>query len=115
MNEFLEATTIHGFSYIHSRNSFFARIFWSAIIVTGFSIAGYMIHISLIDWEDNQTITTLESIATPIQNAQFPTVTVCPHENSPPDNWSFLEKFLDAVDISKSSAARHSVLLESLT
>ena len=27
-------------------------------------------------WEENQTITTLESIATPIQQVQFPSVTV---------------------------------------
>ena len=51
----------------------------------------------MVDWEANQTITTLESIATPIQKVQFPTVTVCPHEHSPPDNWSFLEKVLNSI------------------
>merc|ERR1712051_501497 len=60
-------------------------------------MAGYLIIESLNDWESNQTITTLESIATRIQEVQFPTVTVCPHEESPPDNWSFMEKFLNAI------------------
>ena len=86
MEQFLEATTVHGFVYLNRRNSFCARLFWSCIILTGFSIAGYMIYNSLIDWNANQTITTLESIATPIQKVQFPTVTVCPHEDSSPDN-----------------------------
>ena len=35
-----------------------------------------------------------------IQIVQFPTVTVCPHEHSPPDNWSFLEKILNSIDLS---------------
>ena len=68
--------------------------------MAGFSIAGFMIYNSLIDWNENQTITTLESIATPIQKVQFPTVTVCPHEDSSPDNWSFLEKILNSIDLS---------------
>ena len=97
MDEYLEATTVHGFSYVNRRNSICTRIFWTVIIVAGFSMAGYLIIESLNDWESNQTITTLDSIATRIQEVQFPTVTVCPHEESPPDNWSFLEKFLNAL------------------
>ena len=76
MEQFLDATTVHGFIYIHRRNSFCARIFWSTIIIVGFSIAGYQIHSFFVDWDTNQTITTLESIAAPIQDVQFPTVTV---------------------------------------
>ena len=100
MEQFLEATTVHGFVYLNRRNSFCARLFWFCTILSGFSIAGYMIYNSLIDWNANQTITTLESIATPIQKVQFPTVTVCPHEDSSPDNWSFLEKILNSIDLS---------------
>ena len=97
MDQYLEASGIHGFSYLARRHPFCARLFWTLIVVTGFSMAGFLIIESLIDWESNQTITTLDSIATPIQEVQFPTVTVCPHEESPPDNWSFLEKFLNAL------------------
>ena len=94
----MEATTIHGFYYLHRRNSCLARFFWAGIIVLGFSAAGYLIYNSMLDWEDNQTITTLESIANPIQDVQFPTVTVCSNEKNVPDNWSFLEKLLNAAD-----------------
>ena len=97
MDQFLEESGIHGFSYLARRHPFCARLFWSVIVVTGFSIAGFLIIESLHDWASNQTITTLDSIATPIQEVQFPTVTVCPHEESPPDNWSFMEKFLNAI------------------
>ena len=103
MEQFLESTTVHGFVYLNRRNSICARLFWSCIILSGFSFAGYLIYNSLVDWEANQTITTLESIATPIQTVQFPTVTVCPHEHSAPDNWSFLEKFLNTLNLSDSN------------
>ena len=103
MEQYLEATTVHGFAYLHGRNSYCTRIFWASIIVAGFSIAGWMIFSSVVDWDANQTITTLESIATPIQKVQFPTVTVCPHEHSSPDNWSFLEKILNSIDLSDQS------------
>ena len=42
-------------------------------------------------------ITTLETIAAPVKQIQFPTVTVCPSEMAPPDYWSFLEKLLNAA------------------
>ena len=64
--------------------------------LAGFTAAGFLIIESITDWENHQTITTLKSIATPIQEVQFPTVTVCPHEDTPPDNWSFLEKLFNA-------------------
>ena len=76
MEEYLEATTLHGFAYLQRRNSSCARLFWSITILAGFTLASYFLYGSLIDWEENQTITTLQSIATPIQHVQFPTVTV---------------------------------------
>ena len=103
----MEATTIHGFYYLHRRNSCLARFFWAGIIVLGFSAAGYLIYNSMLDWEDNQTITTLESIANPIQDVYFPTVTVCPHEKNVPDNWSFLEKLLNAADPNTNIGAKY--------
>ena len=48
----------------------------------------------------------LESIATSIQDIQFPTVTVCPHENSEPDNWAFLEKIFDSIQLDESGAEK---------
>ena len=68
--------------------------------MAGFGIAGVLIYESVVNWNEDQTVTTLQSIATPIQETRFPTVTVCPHEDSPPDNWSYLEKILNAFAFS---------------
>ena len=42
-------------------------------------------------------MTTLDSIAAPIELIQFPTVTVCRNEFKPPDNWVLLENILNNV------------------
>ncbi len=72
-------------------------MFQSMIIVAGFVIASSMIVNMVQDWEDNPTITTLDSIATPIKEIQFPTVTVCPEMLTLPDNWALPEIILNAI------------------
>ena len=62
-----------------------------------FILAGLLIGNMLKDWEENPTITTLDSIAAPIQEIPFPTVTVCPYEETEPDNWAYPELILNAV------------------
>ena len=77
MEEYLEVTTLHGLAYLQKGNASLTRIFWSIIVIVGFSLAFVFLYDQITDWENNQTITTLESIATPIHQVQFPTVTVC--------------------------------------
>ncbi len=55
-----------------------------------------MIHSSIVYWDESPVITTLDSIAAPIQKVQFPTVTVCPEKHTPPNNWAYVEKVLNA-------------------
>ena len=76
-------------------------------------IAISLIYHSLEDWKNDQTITSLDSISHPIQNVQFPTVTVCPNEQKAPDNWSFMEKYLNAIAFSGSNI-EYNFLIESV-
>ena len=57
-----------------------------------------MINSAFTEWADNPVMTTLDTIAAPINNIQFPTVTVCADTKEPPDNWAFLENLLDFLD-----------------
>ena len=66
-------------------------------IVLGFLFAGIFVNRSYFDWEETPVITTLDSIAAPIELIQFPTVTVCRKEFKPPDNWVLLENILNNV------------------
>ena len=67
------------------------------MIATGFISFGLQINTSLIEWDSNPTLTTLETIAAPISQVQFPTVTVCPDPYANPDNWAYPEILLNSL------------------
>ena len=67
------------------------------VICTGFSVAGSMISRAFWEWSEYPVVTNMESIAAPITNIQFPTVTVCKGEHEIPDSWAALQTFLNYV------------------
>ena len=58
------------------------KLLWFLIVIGGFSVAGYLIMKSYLDWQASPVATT--TTTHPIQNLVLPTVTVCP-----PDSASF--------------------------
>ena len=57
--------------------------------------AGLVVNVAFNDWFHNPIITSVDSIAAPIDLIQFPTITVCHEESRQPDNWAFLETILN--------------------
>ena len=49
---------------------------------------------TILDWMKNPTIDILESLSYPIEEIDFPTVTICP-EDSNPDRWGLIIKIFD--------------------
>ena len=76
---FLESSTIHGLTYISSTRRFI-RVFWTLIVIAGFTLAGVLIYQSFDDWEENPITSTIETL--PITEITFPKVTVCPPRNT---------------------------------
>ena len=85
---FLESSTIHGLSYISTSRKCL-RIFWVLTIILGFTSAGILIYQSFLDldwhdldldWHDNPETTTIA--IKPIEEINFPKVTVCPPKNT---------------------------------
>ena len=76
---FLEASSIHGLTYISTTRSLF-RIFWTLVVITGFTGAGFLIYESFQSWEESPVSTTVETL--PITELTFPKVTVCPPKNT---------------------------------
>ena len=117
--DFMDESGIHGLSYIHPRNSIISQVFWVILknseydlnpniyimylqlqiicVIFGFTTAGLFLKDAFHDWEDMPVMTTLDSIAAPINMIQFPTVTICQNEYKPPDNWAFLENILNNI------------------
>ena len=123
LDHYFNATTIHGFQYVQSGNHWIIRLTWVTLlkrkytmqcyitskfflccfkllsIFTGLTICGCIIHSAILDWNENPTITSLDSIAAPINDIQFPTITVCNDKlHEVQDNWSFLETILNFFD-----------------
>ena len=66
-------------------------------MTAGFLIAGFMITSAFDEWAENPVVTTMDSIAAPITNIQFPTVTLCNDEYEMPNSWAFPEMVLNFV------------------
>ena len=54
-----------------------------------------MITSAFNDWAKNPVVTTMDSIAAPITNLQFPTVTLCSDEYEMPNSWAFPEMVIN--------------------
>ena len=50
---------------------------WLSVVIAGFYFAGINIKQALDDWEQTPIMTSIESTALPINQIQFPTVTIC--------------------------------------
>ena len=58
-------------------------------------MSGMMIGGAFSEWSNDPIITTMDSIAAPVKDIQYPTVTACMDE---PDNWAYLENLLNNID-----------------
>ena len=79
MKAFLESSTIHGLSYM-STNRKYARLFWTFVVISGFSAAIILIFQSFQAWSSSPITTTIETLS--ITDITFPKVTVCPPKNT---------------------------------
>ena len=70
LQEFLEASTIHGFVYISTSKHRLQRLFWVTVVLLGFVVAGVIIRGAFSDWENNPVSTTIETF--PIRQVTFP-------------------------------------------
>ena len=76
---FLESSSIHGLSYISTTQKY-VRLFWTLVVISGFTVAFLIIEESFISWSESPVKTTVETL--PISEVTFPKVTVCPPKNT---------------------------------
>ena len=76
---FLESSSIHGLTYISTTRKY-ARLFWILVVITGFSVASFLIKESFDSWSESPVKTTIETL--PIAEIKLPKVTVCPPKNT---------------------------------
>ena len=77
--EYASATTIHGFSYIADENQSTAeRLVWAIVVISAIIFTACQVSSLYKEWQDEPVITTLETVAEPIEEIKFPAVTICP-------------------------------------
>ena len=85
--EYASVTTAHGFSYIADENySGGDRILWVIIVLLAFGFTIFQMTTLYTDWQENPVITTLDTVALPIEDIEFPAITICP-QGSLQDIW----------------------------
>ena len=116
LTKFANITSIHGLVFIANSRSTVKKITWfllfvSSLIYAGFQIAseahGKILCLKRIfiftiflktylfsEWRKFPTKIVVETLAHPIENVSFPTVTICP-QNSNSDRWGSTIKVLD--------------------
>ena len=78
VHEYAEATSIHGIAYIfESGRLSFERLLW-LILVLVFGFMAFIISMPLLNnFLDNPVLTTVHTSGYPIENVQFPSITIC--------------------------------------
>ena len=72
-------STVHGLSYLSDDdNSGFEKILWGFVIILGLALTTFQMILLFDEWEDSPLITTLNTSSYPIDEIQFPQVTICP-------------------------------------
>ena len=77
--QYASSTTAHGFSYLtEERSSIGERIFWIIVVILAITFSTSQMTTLYNEWQDNPVITTLDTVALPIEEIEFPAVTICP-------------------------------------
>lgn len=76
--DYAENTTAHGFSYILSSVTVGERILWSIVVILALAFTTIQMTTLYMEWQNDPVITTLDTVALPIEEVDFPAVTICP-------------------------------------
>ena len=76
LNNFSEATTVHGFAYLSKGQKKSTRIIWAAIVLGAAVVAGYFLYNTIKGFDENYTSTTIKTRS--IKEYPFPAVTFHP-------------------------------------
>ena len=95
VKDFCNTSSAHGVGYFFSNFSTLSRFFW--VLVT-FSMAVvciiWVIHINK-QWSNNPIKLVTETVSAPIEDTQFPTITIC--NNFAADKWAFVKNLANLM------------------
>ena len=60
-----------------------------------------VMNFSLSEWNSSPVVSTIDSYAVPLEEADFPSITLCPEPGSLIDPINYIEKVLNYIDVDK--------------
>ena len=79
VKQYFSVATIHGLAYLCGNQiSRAERLLWALIVLLALYFATYQVSNLYSDWQENPVVTTLDTVAYPIDEIDFPAVTICP-------------------------------------
>ena len=100
--KFFAESSIPGFKYIVKGETLLERTTWAIFIAFAFSYAGSTVYETVLDWDRNPVITTIDEVGLSVSQLPFPAITVCDTESlkMPRQNrWRFIEKLLNSLEL----------------
>ena len=77
--EYASATTAHGIPYIaEDGRSLTERMLWVIVVSLAVTFTAFQMTTLYEQWQDDPVVTTLDTVALPIEEIEFPAVTICP-------------------------------------
>ena len=77
--KFSSMTSIHGIAYVGSHDhSKCSRLFWIVAVVLALVGTAFQLLSILKQWDDQPVVTNLDTISLPVEEVDFPAVTLCP-------------------------------------
>ena len=96
LEAFCNTATTHGVGYFFGSIHLLWRFAWLAITIVMVSSAAIWIKDIMKIWNENPTSILIDSQLTPIEEIQFPTITIC--STFEPDKWAFVRNIVNLID-----------------
>ena len=78
LREYSETSTIHGIGYIFQPGiSVVERIVWILVVLLHLAIAIFLAIVAYVSWKENQVLTTVQTTGHPVEEVEFPAITIC--------------------------------------
>ena len=78
LHEYASASTAHGIAYVFEDGRlFFERVLWVIVVIAALTFAIIMSKTAYYNWKDNPVLTSVKTTGLPIENIDFPSITVC--------------------------------------
>ena len=79
VKKYASVTTAHGISYLAEDGLLILeKIFWLLVVCLAVVFMTFQTSSLYKQWQDEPVVTTLDTVALPIQELEFPAVTICP-------------------------------------